>query len=114
MADLTLERGLQVLETRGRIVSYAIIAYMIVAAVMVLMTIGLLGGQISFDETVKLDTLSAFTSLAAVAYLGSVGIWDSHFVVDVIHALDGPLRTNRCPMGEDGAALPWQADRSRA
>lgn len=69
MAELTLERGLRVLETRARVVSYTIVAYMVVAGFMVLVTLGLLGGQIHFDETVKLDALSAFASLAAVAYL---------------------------------------------
>jgi RelE toxin of RelE / RelB toxin-antitoxin system len=37
--------------------------------------------------------------------LGIVGIQDSHLVEDVIHALDGTLRTDRRPMGEDGTAL---------
>jgi len=32
----------------------------------------------------------------------------------VIQALDGPIRFERRPVGEDGAALPWQAWRSGA
>ena len=37
--------------------------------------------------------------------LGIVGIQDFHFGGDVIHTLDGTLCLDRCPMGEDGAAL---------
>jgi MFS family permease len=44
--------------------------------------------------------------LAQVGFLGSVEIWDSRPRLDVIQASDGTLRTDRCPMGEDGAALP--------
>ena len=44
--------------------------------------------------------------------LGSVGIQDSHVGLVVIQAVDGPIRFDGRPMGEDGAALSWQAGRS--
>jgi hypothetical protein len=37
--------------------------------------------------------------------LGVVGIQDSHLFEDVIHTLDGTLRSDRRPMGKDGTAL---------
>ena len=46
--------------------------------------------------------------------LGSVGIQDSHGGLVVIQALDGPIRFDRRPVGEDGAALSGKAWRSGA
>ncbi|MGJ0391399.1 MAG: lipase family protein, partial [Methylocystis sp.] len=45
--------------------------------------------------------------------LGSVGNRDSSFQLVMIQALDEPIRFDRRPMGEDGAALSWQGERSR-
>jgi hypothetical protein len=39
------------------------------------------------------------------AILGPVENQDSAFGLFVIQALDGPIRTDRRPMGEDGTAL---------
>src|ERR1700675_193725 len=40
--------------------------------------------------------------------LGSVEIWDSLKRAIVLQAWDGPICTERCPVGENGAALPGQ------
>ena len=40
--------------------------------------------------------------------LGSVEIWDSPKQDIVIQAWDGPICANRCPMGQDGTALPGE------
>ncbi len=50
---------------------------------------------------------------APPSHLGSVGIQDSHPGLVVIQAVDGPIRFDCRPMGEDGAALSRQAERSR-
>ena len=41
--------------------------------------------------------------------LGSVGIQDSYRSLVVIQAFDGPIRFDGRPVGENGAALSWQA-----
>jgi hypothetical protein len=51
---------------------------------------------------------------AASAGLGSVEIQDSPGSLIVIQARDGSLSTDRRPMGEDGTALPGQANGPRA
>jgi hypothetical protein len=38
--------------------------------------------------------------------LGSVEIWDSARLDIVIQAWDGPICAERCPVGENGTALP--------
>lgn len=69
MAEIPLEDGLNVLEGRCRIATYTIYAFMVLCAAMMLVTIGMAGGQVNFDDNVELDTLSAIGSLASVAYL---------------------------------------------
>ncbi|HEY8162814.1 MAG TPA: hypothetical protein VIF34_11175, partial [Methylocystis sp.] len=49
----------------------------------------------------------------SIGDLGSVGNRDSSFQLVMIQALDEPIRFDRRPMGEDGAALSWQGERSR-
>jgi hypothetical protein len=47
------------------------------------------------------------------ARLGPVGIQDSHVCQGVIQALDGSIRFDGRPMGENEASVSWQAGRSR-
>ena len=62
-----------------------------------------------------LEIASAQSEIASNSESGrSVEIQDSSRGLFVIQALDGAIRTDRRPMGEDGAALPGKADRSRA
>src|SRR5215211_4150159 len=72
----------------------------------------------SLAETLKdanrpVEAWSAWSS-PAIFKLGPVGIQDSHSSLTVIQASDGPIRFERCPMGEDRAALSGQAGRPRA
>jgi hypothetical protein len=46
--------------------------------------------------------------------LGPVEIWGSPRQDIVIQAWDGPICANRCPMGEDGTALPGEEVRPRS
>jgi hypothetical protein len=82
VADLSLHRGLQVLEGRCRIVTIILYVYMALAAAMALMAVGLIAGQVNLDEGAELDTLSALGSLVSVAYIATfiisvvmVGMW---------------------------------------
>ena len=61
----------------------------------------------------RLERLRAL-GICVIAGLGSVRIWDFPLMWNVIHALDGPLCTDRRPVGEDGTALFGQADGPRA
>ncbi|MGJ0391579.1 MAG: hypothetical protein ACR650_02270, partial [Methylocystis sp.] len=68
-----------------------------------------------FATAANLPTSAGFviSSAADLSGLGSVGNRDSSFQLVMIQALDEPIRFDRRPMGEDGAALSWQGERSR-
>jgi hypothetical protein len=69
MAQLTLDHGLEVLRGRSRVATFVIVAYMALSVMMTLMTLGLVGGQVNFDDPTQMDGLSTFASLAALAYI---------------------------------------------
>lgn len=68
MADLSLERGLEVLESRRIIVTWTIYIFIALSVAMVFVSIGEMTDLVSFDGA-ELDTLSAISSIGIIAYI---------------------------------------------